>query len=87
VRTQVRSCRVCGGQIGTRAGFLGVFWFPLSIFIPPVAPYSPSSIICGWYNRSVVAAVPRGLSLTPPIIIIMSNNDNNNNNNNIYLAN
>jgi hypothetical protein len=36
-----------------------------------VAPRSPSSIIWGWYNRPVVAAVPSGLSLTPLIIIII----------------
>jgi hypothetical protein len=37
----------------------------LAIFIPPIAPQSPSSIIWGWYNRPVLAAVPSGLSLTP----------------------
>jgi hypothetical protein len=42
-----------------------VLWFPLPIFIPPISPQSPSSIICGWYNRPVVAAVPSGLCLTP----------------------
>jgi hypothetical protein len=46
------------------AGFLVVLRFPLPIFIPPVAPHS-SSIIRGWYNMPVVAAVPSGLSLTP----------------------
>jgi hypothetical protein len=40
--------------------------FPLPIFIPPTAPQSLWSIIRGWYNRPVVAAVPSGLSLTPP---------------------
>jgi hypothetical protein len=59
----------CGGQSGTGVGFLRVLRFPLPIFIPPIAPQSPSSIIWGWYNRSVVAAVPSGLSLTPLIII------------------
>jgi hypothetical protein len=28
-------------------------------FIPPISPQSPSPIIWGWYNRPVVAAVPR----------------------------
>jgi hypothetical protein len=38
----------------------------LPILIPPTAPHSlSSSIIWGWYNRPVVAAVPSGLSLTP----------------------
>jgi hypothetical protein len=41
----------------------------LPIFIPPIAPQSPSSIIWGWYNRPVVAAVPSGLNLTPLTII------------------
>jgi hypothetical protein len=50
-------------------GFLWLLWFPLQIFIPPTAWYSPSSIIWGWYNRPVVAAVPNGLSLTPLRII------------------
>jgi hypothetical protein len=45
--------------------FSEYFGFPLSIFIPPIAPQSPSSIIWGWYNRPIVAAVPSGLSLTP----------------------
>jgi hypothetical protein len=37
------------------------FGFPcqFSILIPPVSPQSPSPIIWGWYNRPVVAAVPR----------------------------
>jgi hypothetical protein len=43
----------------------------MPIFIPPVAPQSPS-IIWGWYNRPVVAAVPSGLSLAPLIIIIIT---------------
>jgi hypothetical protein len=63
VRSQVRSCGVCGGQSGTRAGFPRVLRFPL---IPPTAPQSSSSIIRGWYNRPTVADVPSGLSLTPP---------------------
>jgi hypothetical protein len=31
----------------------------LPIFIPPISPQSPSPIIRGWYNRPVVAAVPK----------------------------
>jgi hypothetical protein len=68
------SCGICGGQSGTWAGFLRVLRFPLPIFIPPVAPQSLSSIIRGWYNRPVVAAVPSGLSLSPLRIIIIKNN-------------
>jgi hypothetical protein len=64
VRVGVWSCGVCGGQSGDGAGFLRVLRFPLSIFIPPVAPKSPSSIIWGWYITPVVTEVPSGLSLT-----------------------
>jgi hypothetical protein len=62
---RVWSCGVCGGQSGAGAGFLRVLRFPLPIFIPPIAPQSPSSIIWGLYKRPEVAAVPSGLSLTP----------------------
>jgi hypothetical protein len=61
VRTQVRSCGICCGQSGTGEGFLRVLQFTLPICIQPTAPQSPSSIIWGWYNRPVVAAVPSGL--------------------------
>jgi hypothetical protein len=56
--------KVALGQV-----FLRVLRFPLPIFILPIAPQSPSSIIWGLYNRPEVAAVPSGLSLTPLIII------------------
>jgi hypothetical protein len=69
VQAKVRSCGICGGQNGTGACFLQVLWFPLPIFIPSIAPQSPSSIIWGWYNRPIVAAVP---SLTPQRISILS---------------
>jgi hypothetical protein len=65
VRACVWSCGICGGQSGAGAGFLRVLRFSLPLFIPPIAPQSPSSIIWGRYNRPVVAAVPSGLSLTP----------------------
>jgi hypothetical protein len=69
-RARVRSCGICGEQSGTGAGFVQVLGFSLPIFIPSNAPQSPSSIIWGWYNRPVVAAVPSGLSLTPLSIYI-----------------
>jgi hypothetical protein len=50
VRSQVRSCGICGGQSGTEAGFLRVLRFPLPILIPPTTAHS-SPIIRGWYNR------------------------------------
>jgi hypothetical protein len=56
------------------AGFLRVLRFPLPIFIPPIAPQSPSSIIWGWYNRPAVAAVSNALSLSPLRIIIIQFN-------------
>jgi hypothetical protein len=45
VRSRVWSSRVCGRQSGAGAGFLRVLRFPLPIFIPPIAPQSPSPII------------------------------------------
>jgi hypothetical protein len=57
VRSRVRSFGICGGQSGAGAGFLQVFLCPLPIFILPIAPHSPSSIVWGWYNRPEVAAV------------------------------
>jgi hypothetical protein len=74
VRARVYSCGICGGQSGARAGFLRVLRFPLPIFIPPITPQSPSSIIWGLCNRPEVAAVPSGLSPTP--LIIKKNNSN-----------
>jgi hypothetical protein len=65
VQVQFRSCGICGGQSGAGAAFLRVLRFPLPIFIPPIAPQSPPSIIWGWYNRPIVTVVPSGLSLTP----------------------
>jgi hypothetical protein len=56
---------ICGRKGGAGAGFLRVIRFPLPVFIPAIAPQSPSSLIWGWYNRPVVAAVPSGLRLTP----------------------
>jgi hypothetical protein len=56
--------KVALGQV-----FLRVLRFSLPIFIPPIAPQSPSFIIWGLYNRPEVAAVPSGLSSTPVIII------------------
>jgi hypothetical protein len=38
-RARVRSCGICGGQIGTGAGFLLVLRFPLPIFAL-TAPHS-----------------------------------------------
>jgi hypothetical protein len=68
VRARVWSCGICGGQSGAGAGFLRVLRFSLPIFIPPIAPQSPSSIIWGLYNKPEVTAVPSGLSPTPLII-------------------
>jgi hypothetical protein len=46
VRSQVRSSGICGGQSGSRAGFLRVLRFPLPILIPSIAPHS--LIILPW---------------------------------------
>jgi hypothetical protein len=47
VQPRVWSSGICGGQIGAGADFIRVFRFPLPIFIPPIAPQSPSPIIWG----------------------------------------
>jgi hypothetical protein len=39
--------------------FSEYFGFPLPIFTPPISPQSPSPIIRGWYNKPVVAEVPK----------------------------
>jgi hypothetical protein len=44
---------------GAGAGFLRELRFPLPIYIPPIYPQSPSPITRGWYNKPVVAAVPK----------------------------
>jgi hypothetical protein len=47
VRARVCSYGIFGREIGAVAGFLRILRFPLPIFIPPIAPQSPSSIIWG----------------------------------------
>jgi hypothetical protein len=64
VQAQVRSCGICGGQIGTGAGFIHV----LSIiscqsFHRLLHTYHPSSG-AGTVHQ-IVADVPSGLGLTP----------------------
>jgi hypothetical protein len=39
IRAQVMSCGICGGQSGSRAGFLRVLRFPLPILISPTASH------------------------------------------------
>jgi hypothetical protein len=62
VRSQLRSCGVCGGQSGIGTGFLLVLRFPLPVIIPPNAPYSSSE--AGTVGQLVVDSVsphPKGL--------------------------
>jgi hypothetical protein len=54
VRAQVGSCGICGGQSGSGAAFLRVFWFPLLI-ITPTAPQPSSGV--GTVGE-IVAGVP-----------------------------
>jgi hypothetical protein len=46
VRSQVKSCGICGGKCNHWEGVLRVLRFPLPIFITPSAPNS--CIIRGW---------------------------------------
>jgi hypothetical protein len=62
VRARFRSCWICGGQSGTGACFLRVLRILLPVFIPPIAAQS-FSIIWGWYNTPVAAAIRNVLSL------------------------
>jgi hypothetical protein len=71
VRARVWSCGIRSGRSGAGTGFLRILRFPLLIFIPPIAPQSPSSIVWDWHNRPIVAAVPSELSLTPVRLIII----------------
>jgi hypothetical protein len=52
VPAQIRSCGICGGQSVTGAGLLRLIRFPLPILIPPTVLHS-SSLIRGWYNRTI----------------------------------
>jgi hypothetical protein len=45
-QARVWSCGICGGQSGAGVSFLRVLRLPLLIFIPPIAPQSPSSGAC-----------------------------------------
>jgi hypothetical protein len=64
VRARVWSSVICGGHFGAGVGYLGVLRiFPLPIFIPPTAHHMSS--VAGTIGQTV-AAVPSGLSLTPP---------------------
>jgi hypothetical protein len=39
VRSQFKSCGICGGKSGIGEGFLRVLWFPLPILISPISPH------------------------------------------------
>jgi hypothetical protein len=77
VRARVWAWGICGEQRCIAPGFIRVLRFSFSLFIPPIAPQSPTSITWGCYNRPVLAAVTNGLKSHP------DNNNNNNNNNDI----
>jgi hypothetical protein len=65
-RAKIRSCGICGGQSGTREGFLRVLRFPLPILIPPTASHNNHLSSGAGAMRQLVADVTNGLSLTPP---------------------
>jgi hypothetical protein len=53
IRARVKFCGICGGQSGTRAGFLHVLRFPSAKHSIDCS----TLIIRGWYTRPVVASV------------------------------
>jgi hypothetical protein len=52
VRSQGKSCSICGGQSSAGTGSLRVLQFPLPILIALTASHS-SSISQGWCNRLI----------------------------------
>jgi hypothetical protein len=63
VRSQMKSCGICGGQSEAGAGFLRVLRFPLRILIPPIVPHS--STIRGWYNRPISGRRTKWTQVSP----------------------
>jgi hypothetical protein len=63
VRSQVKSCRICGGQSGAGAGFLPCTSVSSANSHSPTAPRLSSG--AGTIGQ-IVTDVPSGLSLTPP---------------------
>jgi hypothetical protein len=61
VRFQVGSCRICGGQNDTEAGFLRVLPLPLPILISPVAPYSMTILSSTLYSFDIDSFVKQEL--------------------------
>jgi hypothetical protein len=65
VRTQVRSCGICGGQSDTGVGFLRILRFPCQFLSHRLLHTHQLSSVAGTSGQ-LVADVPSGLSLTPP---------------------
>jgi hypothetical protein len=63
VRSQFRSCGICGGRSGTGTGFLRVLRFSLPIHIPLIAPTKILSL-AGTIGQ-LVADVLNGFRPTP----------------------
>jgi hypothetical protein len=59
VKSQVRSCEICGGQKGTGVGFLRILRFPLPILIPPTAPHSLIILSSTLYSLDTESTVKR----------------------------
>jgi hypothetical protein len=54
VRSQVRSCGICGGQNGTDVDFLQVLLFLLSVPITPTDPHSLVTLSSTLYSLNTV---------------------------------
>jgi hypothetical protein len=67
VRSQVRSCGICGGQSGSGAGFSKYFGFPCQFSFHRLPHTHHHHLLSGAGTiGQTVADVPGGLSLTPP---------------------
>jgi hypothetical protein len=65
-RVRVRSCGICCGQSGTRAGFLRELRFPLPLSHSTDFSTIITSIIQDWYSALINGLSNSGLGFVPP---------------------